>query len=90
MHVDLVDLRLFVAVAEARSITHGAERSALALASASARIKGMEAALGVALLERQRRASGLRLQVKACSTTRASCCIRWPRCRANSPPMRAG
>ncbi len=59
MHFDLVDMRLFVAVAEARSITHGAERSALALASASARIKGMEAALGVALLERQRR--GVRL-----------------------------
>lgn len=59
MHFDLVDMRLFVAVAEARSITHGAERSALALASASARIKGMEAALGVPLLERQRR--GVRL-----------------------------
>lgn len=59
MHVDLADLRLFVAVAEARSITHGAERSALALASASARIKGLEGALGVALLERQRR--GVRL-----------------------------
>ena len=59
MHFDLVDMRLFVAVAEARSITHGAERSALALASASARIKGMEAALGVRLLERQRR--GVRL-----------------------------
>lgn len=59
MHFDLVDLRLFVAIAEAHSITAGAERSALALASASARIKGMEAALGVALLERQRR--GIRL-----------------------------
>ncbi|EGP09990.1 hydrogen peroxide response regulator [Bradyrhizobiaceae bacterium SG-6C] len=59
MHFDLVDMRLFVAVAEARSITHGAERSALALASASARIKGMEAALGVPLLERQLR--GVRL-----------------------------
>ncbi|HBF52877.1 MAG TPA: LysR family transcriptional regulator, partial [Afipia sp.] len=33
MHFDLVDMRLFVAVAEARSITHGAERWALALAS---------------------------------------------------------
>ncbi|MDO8979524.1 MAG: LysR substrate-binding domain-containing protein [Afipia sp.] len=59
MHFDLVDMRLFVAIAEARSITHGAERSALALASASARIKSMEAALGVPLLERQRR--GVRL-----------------------------
>lgn len=55
MRFDLVDLRLFVAVAEARSITHGAERSALALASASARIKGMEVALGVPLLRRERR-----------------------------------
>ncbi|WP_315835470.1 LysR substrate-binding domain-containing protein [Bradyrhizobium prioriisuperbiae] len=55
MRFDLVDLRLFVAVAEARSITHGAERSALALASASARIKGMEVALGVPLLKRERR-----------------------------------
>lgn len=59
MQFDLVDMRLFVAVAETRSITHGADRSAMALASASARIKGMEAALGVTLLERQRR--GVRL-----------------------------
>jgi DNA-binding transcriptional LysR family regulator len=55
MRFDLVDLRLFLNVAEARSITHGAERSHLALASASARISGMEAALGAALLVRQRR-----------------------------------
>jgi DNA-binding transcriptional LysR family regulator len=35
MRFDLVDLALFVAVAEARSITHGAVRANLALASAS-------------------------------------------------------
>jgi DNA-binding transcriptional LysR family regulator len=52
---DLVDLQLFIAVADARSITHGAERAHLALASASARIKGLEAGLGVALLKRGRR-----------------------------------
>jgi DNA-binding transcriptional LysR family regulator len=52
---DLVDLQLFIAVADRRSITRGAERSHLALASASARIKGLEDALGVALLERGRR-----------------------------------
>ena len=51
---DLVDLRLFLHIAEARSITHGAERSHLALASASARIRGMEEALGVPLLVRGR------------------------------------
>lgn len=55
MHFDLVDLKLFVAVAEARSITHGAVRAHLALASASERIKGLEEAVGVALLQRDRR-----------------------------------
>ncbi|HTZ76358.1 MAG TPA: LysR substrate-binding domain-containing protein [Stellaceae bacterium] len=55
MHFDLTDLRLFVAVAETASITHGASRAHLALASASARIRGMEEALGVAVLERGRR-----------------------------------
>src|ERR1700744_2554977 len=55
MRFDLVDLQLFIAVADARSITHGASRANLALASASARIKGLEADLGVALLKRGRR-----------------------------------
>src|SRR5690349_21183746 len=55
MRYDFTDLRLFLLVAETGSITHGAERAHLALASASARIRGMEEALGVALLERGRR-----------------------------------
>jgi DNA-binding transcriptional LysR family regulator len=55
MRFDLVDLQLFIAVADARSITRGALRANLALASASARIKGLEAALGTALLKRGRR-----------------------------------
>src|ERR1700680_4085236 len=55
MRFDLVDLRLFIAVADEHSITGGALRAHLALASASARIKGLEAALGVALLKRGRR-----------------------------------
>src|SRR5712671_7131846 len=55
MRFGLVDLQLFVAVADARSITGGALRAHLALASASARIKGLEAALGTALLKRGRR-----------------------------------
>ncbi|WP_315721875.1 MULTISPECIES: LysR substrate-binding domain-containing protein [unclassified Bradyrhizobium] len=55
MRYDLVDLRLFIAVAEARSITGGAERAHLALASASARIKGLEDAFGVELFKRGRR-----------------------------------
>ena len=55
MRFDLVDLRLFLHIAEAQTITHGAERSNLALASASARIRGMEVALGTPLLARDRR-----------------------------------
>jgi DNA-binding transcriptional LysR family regulator len=55
MHFDLTDLRLFALVAEAGSITGGAERAHLALASASARVRGLEREIGVALLKRGRR-----------------------------------
>ena len=51
---DLVDLGLFRHVVEAGSITHGAERAHLALAAASARIRGMEESLGAPLLTRGR------------------------------------
>lgn len=53
--LDLSDLRLFLHIAETGSITAGADRSNLALASASARIRSMEDALGIALLMRERR-----------------------------------
>lgn len=55
MRFDLVDLRLFLSVVEAGSITHGAERVHLAIAAASTRIRNMEVTLGVPLLERDRR-----------------------------------
>src|SRR5580658_705331 len=55
MHFDLTDLRLFAAVVEEGSITAGASRAAISLPSASARVTGMEQALGAALLERHRR-----------------------------------
>ena len=51
---DLIDLRLFLHVVDTGSITAGSKLSHLALASASARIRGMEDALGVPLLERLR------------------------------------
>ena len=59
MRFDFTDLRLFRHIAETGSITHGAERSHLALASASARVRGMEKMLDVPLLQRGRR--GVRL-----------------------------
>jgi molybdate transport repressor ModE-like protein len=52
---DLTDLRLFVAIVDCGSISAGAEAAHLALASASARVSGMEAMLGTALLHRGRR-----------------------------------
>ena len=55
MRFDLVDLRLFLFVVEAASITHGAVRAGMALASASERIRLMEDSLGAPLLERNRR-----------------------------------
>jgi molybdate transport repressor ModE-like protein len=56
---DLTDLRLFLHVADAASITRGAARANMSLAAASERIGAMEDALGAPLLERQRR--GVRL-----------------------------
>ncbi|TWI63445.1 DNA-binding transcriptional LysR family regulator [Pseudoduganella lurida] len=55
MRFDLTDLKLFLRVLETGSITAGAAHAHLALASASARIRGMEDALGVPLLQRSRR-----------------------------------
>ncbi|MGV6395615.1 LysR family transcriptional regulator [Pseudomonas caspiana] len=55
MHFDLTDLRLFLNTLETGNITAGAARSHLSLASASARIRGLETSLGLALLERNRR-----------------------------------
>jgi DNA-binding transcriptional LysR family regulator len=54
MPYDLTDLRLFCDVVDAGSITGGAEKSALALAAASTRIRRMEEALGAPLLTRSR------------------------------------
>jgi len=55
MHVDLIDLRLYLNVVQAGNITAGASLSHLSLAAASARIRAMEAAFGVVCLQRSRR-----------------------------------
>jgi DNA-binding transcriptional LysR family regulator len=52
MHFDLTDLRLLVHVAEANSLTRGAERSHLSLPAASTRIKNLEESVGAKLLYR--------------------------------------
>ncbi|MEP4422164.1 MAG: LysR family transcriptional regulator, partial [Nitratireductor sp.] len=52
LRYDLVDLRLFVSIAEAGSLTKGAERAHLSVGAASMRVKNLEEALGAALLVR--------------------------------------
>lgn len=52
LHFDLFDLKLFVYVADARSLTRGAEKACISLAAASTRIKQMEEAVGGKLLHR--------------------------------------
>jgi DNA-binding transcriptional LysR family regulator len=52
MHFDLADLRLMVRIAEANSLTRGAEASFLSLPAASTRIKNLEESLGAKLLYR--------------------------------------
>lgn len=55
MRFDLTDLRLFLNVHEAGTITGGAQASHITLASASERIRGMEDNLSVPLLQRNPR-----------------------------------
>lgn len=55
MRFDLTDLRLFLAVVDAGSITHGAAEVGLSLPAASERLSDMEAAGEVTLLNRGRR-----------------------------------
>ncbi|TFB36457.1 LysR substrate-binding domain-containing protein [Pseudomonas sp. F01002] len=55
MHFDLTDLRLYLNILDTGNITAGAARSHLSLAAASARIRAMEASLGIEFLDRGRR-----------------------------------
>ncbi|BCO29895.1 HTH-type transcriptional regulator GltC [Rhodoferax lithotrophicus] len=55
MPYDLIDLRLFVAIAEAKNLTRGAERMHLAASSASHRMRLLEESLGTPLLIREPR-----------------------------------
>ncbi len=55
MRLDLADLRLFIAIVDTGSITGGAANAHLAPASASERLRKMEAEIGVPLLHRHAR-----------------------------------
>ncbi|RUM99519.1 LysR family transcriptional regulator [Pseudaminobacter arsenicus] len=53
LRYDLVDLRLFVCIAEAGNLTRGAERAHLSVGAASLRVKNLEEALGALLFVRR-------------------------------------
>lgn len=53
MLFDLTDLRLFIAIAELKSMTRAAERMHLSLGAASSRVKELESRFGVRLLYRE-------------------------------------
>lgn len=59
LRYDLVDLRLFVSIAEASNLTRGAERVHLSVGAASMRIKSLEEVLGAPLFIRS--SQGVRL-----------------------------
>ena len=59
MRFEFADLQLFLRIAETASITYGASKANMALASASARVKKMEELAGIELLERGRRGVSL-------------------------------
>jgi molybdate transport repressor ModE-like protein len=69
MHFDLTDLALFQHTLECGNITAGARRSHLSLPAASARIRAMEASLGIPLLERNRRGVQPTPAGQACCST---------------------
>ncbi|MQT91014.1 LysR family transcriptional regulator [Pseudomonas helleri] len=55
MHFDLVDLRLFIHIAESPSLTQGARKACMSTAAASARIKSLEESFSNRLLYRDSR-----------------------------------
>ncbi|KMN83854.1 LysR family transcriptional regulator [Chromobacterium sp. LK11] len=60
LHFDLVDLRLFVFIAEESNLTRAAARAHLSLPAASMRVKHLEQAIGVKLLNRESQGVSLR------------------------------
>ena len=61
MHIDLKDLKLFIAIAEAGNLTRGAKRAYITAPAASARIKALEETLSVQLLYRGNKGVSLTL-----------------------------
>lgn len=62
MRYELTDLKLFVAIADARSLSGGADAVHLTASSASYRLKNLELAMGVPLFKREARGMELTIE----------------------------
>ena len=85
MRFDLIDLKLFVHIAESGSITAGAKLAHLSLPSASARIHGMEEGLKLALLSADGAAPSPPRRDARCSITPAPSPASWTTCARTWP-----
>lgn len=59
-HYDLIDLKLFVCIAEENSLTRGASKAHMSLPAASLRIKNLEQSFGIKLFDRTHQGLTLR------------------------------
>lgn len=90
MNYDLVDLRLFVAMAEERNLTRGAARACLAPSSASHRLRRLEEALKTPLFERQTRGLALTPAGEALLRNAREVFARIEQMHANLQPFASG
>jgi DNA-binding transcriptional LysR family regulator len=82
MLFDLTDLRLFILIAELKSLTRSAERMHLSLAATSNRIKELESRFGMRLLYRENKGVQLSPAGQTCWRMRSSSCSRSSASRA--------
>ncbi|PIF90572.1 DNA-binding transcriptional LysR family regulator [Acidovorax sp. 62] len=90
VNYDLVDLRLFVAMAEERNLTRGAARACLAPSSASHRLRRLEDALNTPLFERQTRGLALTPAGEALLRNAREVFARIEQMHANLQPFASG
>ena len=83
MHFNLLDLRLFVHVAEESNLRKGAERTCISLAAAGTRIKQLEDNIGAKLVYRQ-----VRRAVVVTTPSEVPARDVWPRCGPSPAPPR--
>lgn len=90
LNYDLIDLRLFIAMAEERNLTRGAARACLAPSSASHRLRRLEDALNTPLFDRQTRGLALTPAGEALLRNAREVFARIEQMHANLQPFASG